>query len=148
VETGSLPRQPCASAPQLALGASDNSKFSIAPRRDLRCAGAKRRFRRSNRAARQFAQRRRAHHSRISLGVRDNGLGIREEDQAAIFDRFFRAHSHLDGEHGVTGSGLGLAIVWECVQALGGSIRCESTVGAGTTFFISLPCGTGGDLPA
>ena len=71
--------------------------------------------------------------------VRDNGLGIAEADQAAIFERFFRAHSHLDGELGVSGTGLGLAIAVECVKALGGSIRCESAVGHGTTFFVTLP---------
>jgi len=48
--------------------------------------------------------------------VRDNGLGIAEQDQTAIFDRFFRAHSHLDHALGVTGTGLGLAIVAECVR--------------------------------
>jgi signal transduction histidine kinase len=71
--------------------------------------------------------------------VRDNGLGIPEAEQSAIFARFFRAHSHLDTELGVSGTGLGLAIVVECVQALGGSIRCESTVGQGTTFFVTVP---------
>ena len=73
------------------------------------------------------------------ISVRDNGLGIPEADQDAIFERFFRAHSHLDGQRGVTGTGLGLAIVAECVEALAGSIRCESTVGLGTTFFLTLP---------
>lgn len=72
--------------------------------------------------------------------VRDNGLGIPDADQAAVFDRFFRAHAHLDSELGVTGTGLGLAIAVECVHALGGSIRCESSVGDGTTFLITLPC--------
>jgi signal transduction histidine kinase len=72
--------------------------------------------------------------------VRDNGLGIPEAEQPAIFARFFRAHAHLDTELGVSGIGLGLAIVAECVQALGGSIRCESTVGQGTTFFVTVPC--------
>jgi signal transduction histidine kinase len=71
--------------------------------------------------------------------VRDNGLGIAEQDQTAIFDRFFRAHSHLDHALGVTGSGLGLAIVAECVRELDGSIRCESSLGSGTTFLISVP---------
>lgn len=71
--------------------------------------------------------------------VRDNGLGIAEQDQAAIFDRFFRAHSHLDQALGVTGTGLGLAIVAECVRELDGSIRCESSLGSGTTFVISVP---------
>jgi len=71
--------------------------------------------------------------------VRDNGLGIAEQDQTAIFDRFFRAHSHLDHALGVTGTGLGLAIVAECVRELDGSIRCESSLGSGTTFLISVP---------
>jgi signal transduction histidine kinase len=74
-----------------------------------------------------------------TLCVRDNGLGISVADQPTIFARFFRAHSHLDVALGVSGTGLGLAIVAECVQALGGSIRCESTVGRGTTFFVTLP---------
>lgn len=75
----------------------------------------------------------------FTLCVRDNGLGIAEADQPAIFDRFFRAHAHRDQELGVTGTGLGLAIVIDCVQAIGGAIRCESKTGEGTTFFISLP---------
>jgi len=75
----------------------------------------------------------------FTLSVRDNGLGIAEADQPAIFDRFFRAHAHRDQELGVSGTGLGLAIVIDCVQALGGAIRCESHTGEGTTFFITLP---------
>jgi signal transduction histidine kinase len=75
----------------------------------------------------------------ITIVVCDNGLGIAEADQAAIFDRFFRAHAHLDQELGVTGTGLGLAIVVDCVAALGGSIRCESKAREGTSFFITLP---------
>lgn len=75
----------------------------------------------------------------FTLCVRDNGLGIAEADQPAIFERFFRAHAHRDHELGVTGTGLGLAIVIDCVQALGGAIRCESHIGDGTSFFITLP---------
>jgi len=71
--------------------------------------------------------------------IRDNGLGIPDADQPAIFDRFFRAHAHLDHDLGNSGSGLGLAIAVECVKALGGSIRCESALGRGTTFFVTLP---------
>jgi signal transduction histidine kinase len=74
-----------------------------------------------------------------TICVRDNGLGISEADKPAIFDRFFRAHAHMDQELGISGTGLGLAIVIDCVQALGGSIRCESRTGEGTTFFITLP---------
>ena len=78
----------------------------------------------------------------FTLCVRDNGLGIAEADQPAIFDRFFRAHAHRDQELGVTGTGLGLAIVIDCVQALGGAIRCESRTGEGTSFYITLPIPT------
>ena len=75
-----------------------------------------------------------------TICVRDNGLGIPDADQPAIFDRFFRAHAHLDQQLGVSGTGLGLAIVIDCVHALGGSIRCESRAGDGTSFFVTLPC--------
>jgi signal transduction histidine kinase len=78
----------------------------------------------------------------FTLCVRDNGLGIAEADQPAIFDRFFRAHAHRDQELGVSGTGLGLGIVIDCVQALGGAIRCESHAGEGTEFFITLPLTT------
>lgn len=74
-----------------------------------------------------------------SIVVRDNGLGIAESDQQAVFDRFVRAHSHLDAEHGVGGTGLGLAIVADCVTALGGSVRCESTLGVGSAFIVTVP---------
>jgi signal transduction histidine kinase len=76
-----------------------------------------------------------------TIVVRDNGIGIPEADQSAVFERFFRAHSQLDEELGVTGTGLGLAIVADCVEALGGSIRCESSPGHGTAFHITLPRG-------
>ena len=39
----------------------------------------------------------------------------------------------------VTGSGLGLAITADCIQAMGGTIQCESTVGVGSRFLITLP---------
>jgi signal transduction histidine kinase len=76
------------------------------------------------------------------LRVRDNGLGIPEADRASIFERFYRAHPHLDHSLGITGTGLGLSIVAECVEALGGSIRVESTPDEGTTFFLTLPSDT------
>ena len=75
----------------------------------------------------------------IELVVRDNGLGIADQHRTAVFERFFRAHAHLDSELGVSGTGLGLSIVAECAHGLGGSIRCESTPGEGTLFTVNIP---------
>jgi signal transduction histidine kinase len=77
-----------------------------------------------------------------TLAVVDNGLGIPESAQRHVFKRFFRAHPDLDPALGTDGSGLGLAIVAECVEALHGTITCESREGEGTTFTIELPCQT------
>ena len=77
--------------------------------------------------------------STACLAVRDNGLGIPPESLATVFRRFVRAHESRDAELGVRGSGLGLAIAAECAEAVGGSIRVESSVGEGTTFFVTLP---------
>lgn len=71
--------------------------------------------------------------------VRDNGLGIPADSLASVFRRFVRAHASRDSELGVRGSGLGLAIAAECAEAVGGAIRVESTLGAGTSFFVSIP---------
>ena len=73
------------------------------------------------------------------VSVRDNGLGIPDADRASVFERFFRAHAHMDSQLGVSGSGLGLAITADCIQAMGGTIACESTVGVCSAFVITLP---------
>lgn len=73
------------------------------------------------------------------LSIRDNGLGIAEADLRSIFARFYRAHAGRDQQLGTSGLGLGLSIVADCVDALKGSIRVESTLGEGTTFFLELP---------
>jgi heavy metal sensor kinase len=72
-----------------------------------------------------------------TLRVSDTGIGIPAEDLPHIFDRFYRVDKARSREQG--GSGLGLAIVKWVVQAHGGRIQVESTVGAGTTFTITLP---------
>jgi len=74
-----------------------------------------------------------------TVAVHDNGLGIPESGQPLVFERFFRAHADRDQELGTSGSGLGLAIVADCVRALGGTIRFESALGRGTTFYVTLP---------
>ena len=83
----------------------------------------------------------------VELMVRDNGLGVPAELQPGIFERFTRAHAHLDETLGVSGTGLGLSIVAECVEAIGGAIRCESAPGEGTTFFVTLPVEAGPARP-
>jgi signal transduction histidine kinase len=73
----------------------------------------------------------------IHLTVRDNGLGIRAEDQPMIFQKFFRSE---DPEaHVVGGSGLGLSITRKLVELMGGLIWLESEHRKGTTFHVTLP---------
>lgn len=69
------------------------------------------------------------------LKVRDRGIGISEEDQKRIFDRFERILS--SSNYG--GLGLGLFIVRQIVSAHGGSVWVESKPGVGSTFIVSLP---------
>jgi signal transduction histidine kinase len=71
----------------------------------------------------------------VYLQVIDEGIGISEEDQARIFERFERAVSvrHYGG------FGLGLWIVRQIVEAHGGTITIRSRVGEGSTFEVELP---------
>jgi len=75
--------------------------------------------------------------NQVRLAVQDEGEGIPKEALPFIFDRFFRvnkARSRKDG-----GMGLGLAIVRQIIEAHGGTIKVESDIGKGTTFWITLP---------
>ncbi|MBP6017058.1 MAG: HAMP domain-containing protein [Candidatus Promineofilum sp.] len=72
-----------------------------------------------------------------NLIVSDTGIGIPPEDLPHIFDRFYRVDKARSRAQG--GSGLGLAIAKWIVQAHGGAIQVDSTVGQGTTFRITLP---------
>jgi signal transduction histidine kinase len=69
--------------------------------------------------------------------VADTGIGISEEDQGRLFERFFRAESATN--QAIQGTGLGLSIVRAIVEAHDGSISVDSTAGRGTTFRIQLP---------
>jgi signal transduction histidine kinase len=77
--------------------------------------------------------------------VTDTGPGIALEDRPHLFNRFWQARR---GRHG--GAGLGLAISKGIVERHGGRIGVESRLGAGSTFFFTLPCPapdpTGGDV--
>jgi signal transduction histidine kinase len=72
---------------------------------------------------------------RARIEVRDRGIGIPQEDQSRIFDRFERAVSvrHYGG------LGLGLWLVRQIVEAHGGSVGVESAPGQGATFCVELP---------
>ncbi len=73
------------------------------------------------------------------IEVTDHGPGIEPSDQARLFEQFRRGTNVGSTE----GAGLGLYLAKAMVDAHGGSIRCESRVGRGTTFTVTLPVGPG-----
>jgi signal transduction histidine kinase len=73
----------------------------------------------------------------VVIQVRDTGAGIPAEQLPHVFEKFFQADNQRAAS--AKGTGLGLAIAKEIVEAHKGTITCESTVGEGTTFTITLP---------
>lgn len=73
--------------------------------------------------------------NKLLLDVIDQGLGIPDEDQQYLFDRFFRAKNAVN----IQGTGLGLNIVKKYVDLLEGSISFESKINKGTQFHIQIP---------
>lgn len=65
----------------------------------------------------------------------DNGIGVKPEHQARIFEPFHRLHT----KHEYPGSGLGLSICKKIIDRMGGKIWVESEVGVGSKFYFSLP---------
>ena len=76
----------------------------------------------------------RAHEREVLFVVSDTGPGIAEEDLLHLFERHWRSR-----EPGYKGTGLGLHIAKGIVEAHGGRIWAESTLGQGATFFFTLP---------
>ncbi|MEW5756596.1 MAG: ATP-binding protein [Pseudomonadota bacterium] len=77
----------------------------------------------------------------VEMVVADTGIGMSEEQLTRIFEPFYQAEGGLTRRF--QGTGLGLAISKQFAQALGGDIRVESKLGAGTRFYVSIPYAKG-----
>jgi two-component system sensor histidine kinase BaeS len=75
--------------------------------------------------------------AQLMLWIRDTGIGIAPQDLPHIFDRFFRADPART--HSAENKGLGLTVAKAIVEAHGGTIHAESTLGQGTTISFTLP---------
>ena len=81
----------------------------------------------------------------VVIKVHDTGIGISPEKMKHLFQRFY------DGKYRamqVNGTGLGLALTRDLVSLHGGTIRCESQEGVGTTFTVTLPINKGAFAPS
>lgn len=86
---------------------------------------------------------RRNDRNQLELSVADTGVGIADEDQQIIFEKFRQARSNTPRGDVMTreysGTGLGLSIVKELCKLLGGEVGLESELGKGSTFTVRLP---------
>ncbi len=73
----------------------------------------------------------------VEISFIDNGIGISEEHQALLFDKFYRVPT--GNIHDVKGFGLGLNYVQIILRSHGGDIKCLSKLGEGSTFIVTLP---------
>ncbi|MDL5057538.1 sensor histidine kinase [Geitlerinema calcuttense] len=80
----------------------------------------------------------------IVFEVEDQGVGISEDEQANIFNPFYRGQN----VEGISGSGLGLAVVSKCVEIQKGRIEVNSHVGEGTRFRVYIPRTDKNAIPA
>ena len=78
-----------------------------------------------------------ADHQFVFITVQDTGIGIPEEEQSQIFNRFYRVDKTRDRETG--GTGLGLSISYSTVLLHGGSIRVNSKLDEGSVFIVRIP---------
>jgi PAS domain S-box-containing protein len=76
-------------------------------------------------------------HGEAVIEIEDTGIGIALDDQAQLFDRFFRSSEAT--ERAIPGTGLGLTIAKAIVERHDGAIEVESTAGEGTTMRVRLP---------
>jgi len=73
----------------------------------------------------------------VEAWIRDTGPGIAPEDLPHVFERFWRSEESRNRQTG--GSGIGLALVKQLIEAHGGRVSVESTLGHGATFRVMLP---------
>jgi signal transduction histidine kinase len=78
-----------------------------------------------------------ADQSFVTIKIHDTGVGISEQDQKHLFEKFYRVDSELTREKG--GTGLGLYIARNLVEMYGGSVWVESSPQKGSTFAFKLP---------
>ena len=71
---------------------------------------------------------------KVTLSVRDTGIGIEPADQPYVFDRFYK----VDRAHTGLGSGLGLSIASELIKSMGETIWLKSAPGEGSSFSFTL----------
>ncbi|MCE3221961.1 MAG: putative Histidine kinase [Nitrospira sp.] len=84
-------------------------------------------------------------HTEVTITIRDNGIGIPENQLDRIFDRFTQVEGQATRRF--EGSGIGLALAKEIVTLHGGRIAAQSTIGEGSTFTVTLPRGDVEALP-
>lgn len=72
-----------------------------------------------------------------TIFVRDQGVGISEDEQERVFDRFYRVDGPLSKK--TKGTGLGLYLARALVEAHGGTIKVKSKLGSGSTFYFTIP---------
>jgi signal transduction histidine kinase len=73
----------------------------------------------------------------VQLEIKDHGIGIPKDEIPKLFARFFRASNATDSQ--ITGTGLGLAIVARILELHQASVRVESELNKGTSFFVEFP---------
>jgi len=73
----------------------------------------------------------------VEVAVADTGIGLTEEEQQMLFQRFFRSSRPEARQE--RGTGLGLALVQESIRRVGGQIAVKSQVGKGSTFTVTIP---------
>ena len=75
--------------------------------------------------------------NKIEISIKDNGIGIPEEQQSQVFSKLFRADNAIKKD--ISGTGLGLYIVKSIMDNSGGKVWFKSKENKGSTFYVSLP---------